>query len=145
MSIPWKLRLFIYLLEQWLGFVQELSTRQFALHKYILRISDNSWNKINIQQNKYVRCPEKMPIMPDQMLTNTESSSVSEWFFVSWWGMSHIDFRTQCIIMTQSRWPTTTTSCHMHHSQNLDKIDSFLKPILNIICCNVIVQWGRGY
>ena len=32
-------------------------------------------------------------------------------------------FRTQCIIMTQTRWPPTP--CHMRHLQNLDKINSF--------------------
>ena len=32
-------------------------------------------------------------------------------------------FRTQCIIMTQTRWPPTP--CHMCHLQNLDKINSF--------------------
>ena len=38
----------------------------------------------------------------------------------------------------------TPTTYHMHHSQNFDKIDSFLKPALNIfILCNLIVGWGR--
>ena len=33
----------------------------------------------------------------------------------------------------------------MHHSQSSDKIDSFLKPVLNIlILCNLIVGWGEG-
>ena len=33
----------------------------------------------------------------------------------------------------------------MRHSQSFDKIDSFLKPVLNIlILCNLIVGWGEG-
>ena len=33
--------------------------------------------------------------------------------------------------------------CHLCHSQNFDKIDSFLKPTLNIcILGNLIVGWG---
>ena len=33
----------------------------------------------------------------------------------------------------------------MRHSQGFDKIDSFLKPVLNIlILCNLIVGWGEG-
>ena len=31
-------------------------------------------------------------------------------------GVSDIDFRTQCVIMTQTRRPATL--CHMRHSQN---------------------------
>ena len=60
-------------------------------------------------------------------------------------GESHIDFRTQCVIMTQTRWPhlPPPISCHLRHSQNFDKIDSFLKPVLNIcILGNLIVGWG---
>ena len=44
--------------------------------------------------------------------------------------------RMQCTIMTQAR---------LRHSQNFDKIDSFLKSFLNIfIFRNLIVGWGRG-
>ena len=33
----------------------------------------------------------------------------------------------------------------MRHSQSFDKIDSFLKPVLNIlILCNLIVGRGQG-
>ena len=33
----------------------------------------------------------------------------------------------------------------MHHFQSFDKIDIFLKPVLNIlILCNLIVGWGEG-
>ena len=42
----------------------------------------------------------------------------------------HIYSRTQCVIMTQTKWPPTL--CHMRYSQNFDKIDSFLKPVLTI-------------
>ena len=53
---------------------------------------------------------------------------------------SHIDFRTQCV-MTQSRWPPTLY--HLRHSQYFNKIDSFLKPVLNIcILGNLIVGCG---
>ena len=31
----------------------------------------------------------------------------------------------------------------MHHSQSFDKIDSLLKPVLNmLILCNLILGWG---
>ena len=37
------------------------------------------------------------------------------------------------------------TPCHIHHIQNLDKIDTFLKPVLNIfILGNLIIEWGEG-
>ena len=33
----------------------------------------------------------------------------------------------------------------MRHSQSFDKIDTFLKPLLNIlILCNLIAGWGEG-
>ena len=33
----------------------------------------------------------------------------------------------------------------MHHCQSFDKIDSFLKPVLNILILrNFIVGWGEG-
>ena len=36
------------------------------------------------------------------------------------------------------------TSCHLRHFQNFDKIDSFLKPVLNIcILGNLIVGWDE--
>ena len=36
-----------------------------------------------------------------------------------------------------------TTHSHMHHSQSFDKIDSLLKPVLNmLILCNLILGWG---
>ena len=41
--------------------------------------------------------------------------------------------------------PTSTTRCRMRHSQNFDKIDSLLKPVLNIyVLGNLIVGRGRG-
>ena len=44
--------------------------------------------------------------------------------------------------MTQTRRPPLS---HLYHSQSFDKIDSFLKPVLNIlILCNLIVGWGEG-
>ena len=53
-------------------------------------------------------------------------------------GESHINLRTQCVIMTQTRW--SPTPCHLRHSENFDKIDSFLKPVWNIyILGNLIV------
>ena len=37
------------------------------------------------------------------------------------------------------------TPCHVRHSQNFDKIDSFLKPVLNIFTVgNIFVEWGEG-
>ena len=36
------------------------------------------------------------------------------------------------------------TPCHVRHSQNFGKIDSFLKPVLNIfIVGNIFVEWVR--
>ena len=44
--------------------------------------------------------------------------------------------------MMQRRAPTPS---HMRYSQSFDKIDSFLKPVLNIwILCNVNVGRGEG-
>ena len=38
-----------------------------------------------------------------------------------------------------------STPCHMHHSQSFDKIDTFLKPVLNIlILFSLIVGWSEG-
>ena len=55
--------------------------------------------------------------------------------------MSHISYAASQNDPNQ----ITPNPCHMRHSQILDKIDSFLKPVLNIfILCNVIVEWGRG-
>ena len=63
--------------------------------------------------------------------------------FFSLRGESHIDFRMHCIIMTQRRWPPTPVR-HMRHSQNLHKIDSFLKPVWNIfILRNLVVGLGK--
>ena len=62
------------------------------------------------------------------------------WVFVrrEW----HINFSTQCVIMMQRRWPLTP--CHMHYSQDFDKIDSFLRSVLDIfIIRNLIVGWGE--
>ena len=64
---------------------------------------------------------------------------------VSWFA---IDFSMQCVIMTQTAWPppppTTPDPCHIHHSQNFDRIDSFLRSVLNIcILGNLIVRWGE--
>ena len=43
--------------------------------------------------------------------------------------------------MTQTRWPPPL---HIHHSQNIDKINSFLKIVLNIcIIGNLVVGWGK--
>ena len=43
--------------------------------------------------------------------------------------------------LTQARWPTP---CHMRHSQNIYKIDSFLKLVLNIcIIGNFFAGWGE--
>ena len=56
-------------------------------------------------------------------------------------GEPHIGFHWQCVIMTQTRWPPTP--CHIRPSQNIHKIDSFLKHVLNIcIIGNLFV--GRG-
>ena len=58
-------------------------------------------------------------------------------------GESHIDFCVQCVIMMQTRWPQAP--CYMFHSQNFNKNNSFLEPVLNIIVLrNVIRGWGRG-
>ena len=56
---------------------------------------------------------------------------------------SNFDFRTQCVIMTQTRW---LPPCHIRHSKNFDRIDGFLKPYLDIfILFNLVVGWwGRG-
>ena len=36
------------------------------------------------------------------------------------------------------------TSCHIRHTQNFDKIDSFLKSVLNICMLrDLIVGWGK--
>ena len=49
----------------------------------------------------------------------------------------------QCVIMTQTRRPPIPS--HMRHSQSFDKIDSFLKSVLNILIIrNLIVGWGEG-
>ena len=62
------------------------------------------------------------------------------WVFVR--RESHIDFSTQCVIMMQTRW--SLTPCHMRHYQDFDKIDSFLRSVLNIfILCNLNVGWGE--
>ena len=40
----------------------------------------------------------------------------------------------------------TPSPCHMRHSQNLNRIDSFLKLDLGIfILYNLIVGWGSGF
>ena len=45
--------------------------------------------------------------------------------------------------MTQTRRSPTPT--HLRHSQSFDKIDSFVKPVLNIlILCNLIEGWDEG-
>ena len=63
---------------------------------------------------------------------------------VSFSAESYINFCTQCAIMTQTRRPPSTPS-HLGHSQSFDKIDSFLKSVLNIlILCHLIVGWGVG-
>ena len=58
-----------------------------------------------------------------------------------------IDFRTKCVIMTQTRLHPLppSTLCQMSHFQNFDKIHSFLKPVLNILVLgNLTVEWGEG-
>ena len=60
-------------------------------------------------------------------------------------GESCIDFRTQCVIMVQTRW-SSTIPCYLPHSQNFDKIDSFLKHVLGIcILGNLILGWGEWF
>ena len=50
-----------------------------------------------------------------------------------------------CISITNFLSVPSPPISHMHHSQSFDKIDSFLKPVLNIlILCNLIVVWGEG-
>ena len=57
-------------------------------------------------------------------------------------GESHIDFPTQCVIMTQIRRLPTPT-CVI--PRILSKSIVFLKPVLNIfILGNLIVGWGEG-
>ena len=46
-------------------------------------------------------------------------------------GESHIDFRTQCVIMKQHDL-RTPTPYYMRHFQIFDKIHSFLKNLLNV-------------
>ena len=54
--------------------------------------------------------------------------------FVLFRGEPHIDFCKQ---------DDSPTPCHLHHSQNFEKIDSFLKSVLNIcILGDLIVGWG---
>ena len=49
--------------------------------------------------------------------------------------------RTQCVTMTKTRWPPPL---HIRHSQNIVKINSFLKIVLNIcIIGNLVVGWGE--
>ena len=45
-------------------------------------------------------------------------------------GESHIDFRTNWIIMIQSIW--TPAHCYLRHFQIFDKIDSSPKKVLNV-------------
>ena len=60
-------------------------------------------------------------------------------------GESHINFRTQFLIMTQTRWPLPPLPCHICHFHNFDKTDSFLKAVLNIfILGNLIVDCRDG-
>ena len=41
--------------------------------------------------------------------------------------------------------PYCPTPSHIRDSLSFDKINSFLKPVLNIlILCNLIVGWGQG-
>ena len=50
----------------------------------------------------------------------------------------------QCLIMTETRRPPHPHP-NMYHSQSFDKVDSILKPVLNIlILCNLIVGRGEG-
>ena len=52
-------------------------------------------------------------------------------FFGKARGKSHVDFRTQCVIMTQITWHPTRY--YMSHFQILDKTDSFLKNVSNVL------------
>ena len=60
-------------------------------------------------------------------------------------GESHINFRTHCVALCHNDANKMTLHpLHMRHSQIFDKIDSFLKPVLNIfILRNLILGWGR--
>ena len=58
--------------------------------------------------------------------------------------MSHISI----FVRNASQWRKIHyllhTPCHMCHSQNFDKIDSFLNPVLNMcILSSLIVGWGK--
>ena len=53
-----------------------------------------------------------------------------------------IDFRTQCVIMNNDVNKITPTPYHLRYFKNLDKIDTFLKPVLNIcIVDSFIIRW----
>ena len=57
-------------------------------------------------------------------------------------GEPHIDFRTHCVIMTQTRRPSLPLP--QSHSQIFDKIESFLKPVLSIFVLHNQFQGGAG-
>ena len=58
-------------------------------------------------------------------------------------GRVNINFRTQCVTITQTRW--SPTPCHMRYFQNSGKNYSFLKLFVSIfILDNLIVGWVRG-
>ena len=58
---------------------------------------------------------------------------------------SHISIFVRNASKWSKKMTSSPTPCHMRHSQNLGKIDSFLKPVLNtFIFCILIVGWGRG-
>ena len=52
-------------------------------------------------------------------------------FCIVFRGESHIDFRTQCVIMTQITWPPTPY--YMRHFQIFGKINNFLENVPNVL------------
>ena len=60
-------------------------------------------------------------------------------------GESYIDRFSFAMHHNDAARCPNSTPCHMSHSQNFDRIDCFLKPVLNIfILRNLIVGWRRG-
>ena len=71
----------------------------------------------------------------------TRKNSIFGHFLRSQRGDSNIDFRRQYVIMTQTR--QSLIPWYMLYSQVFNKINSFLKPVLDIfIFRNFIVGWG---
>ena len=58
--------------------------------------------------------------------------------------MSHISIFARNASQWRKKDYLPPPPCHMCHSQNFDKIDSFLNPVLNIcILSSLIVGWGK--